>query len=93
MPDACKGGMGCINLYGGYFCLPQSAQIIITDRDEEPATTQPPPLHLAPLLAVPAHHGNRQTPSNQARLISAQCPIGFIADRFNYCTGNKQESR
>ncbi|XP_036960165.1 EGF-containing fibulin-like extracellular matrix protein 1 isoform X2 [Acanthopagrus latus] len=86
MPDACKGGMGCINLYGGYFCLPQSAQIIITDRDEEPATTQPPPLHLAPLLAVPAHHGNRQTPSNQARLISAQCPIGFIADRFNYCT-------
>uniref|UniRef100_A0A671R977 EGF-containing fibulin-like extracellular matrix protein 1 n=1 Tax=Sinocyclocheilus anshuiensis TaxID=1608454 RepID=A0A671R977_9TELE len=25
--DACKGGMKCINHYGGYLCLPQNAQI------------------------------------------------------------------
>lgn len=57
-----------------------------------PPPHNPPPLHLVPLLTVPAHHGNRQTASNQARRISAQCQVGFIADGFNYCTGNRQES-
>uniref|UniRef100_A0A672M1M4 EGF containing fibulin extracellular matrix protein 1 n=1 Tax=Sinocyclocheilus grahami TaxID=75366 RepID=A0A672M1M4_SINGR len=28
--DACKGGMKCINHYGGYLCLPQNAQIFKT---------------------------------------------------------------
>uniref|UniRef100_A0AAY4D8S0 EGF-like domain-containing protein n=1 Tax=Denticeps clupeoides TaxID=299321 RepID=A0AAY4D8S0_9TELE len=32
--DACKGGMKCINHYGGYLCLPQNAQIIVTNGDE-----------------------------------------------------------
>ncbi|XP_023257108.1 EGF-containing fibulin-like extracellular matrix protein 1 [Seriola lalandi dorsalis] len=39
LPGACKGGMGCINHYGGYFCLPQNAQIIISNGEEEPAPT------------------------------------------------------
>uniref|UniRef100_A0A8C1LPZ8 EGF-like domain-containing protein n=1 Tax=Cyprinus carpio TaxID=7962 RepID=A0A8C1LPZ8_CYPCA len=32
--DTCKGGMKCINHYGGYLCLPQNAQIFITNEDE-----------------------------------------------------------
>ncbi|XP_069036011.1 EGF-containing fibulin-like extracellular matrix protein 1 isoform X1 [Lepisosteus oculatus] len=31
--DACKGGMKCVNHYGGYLCLPKTAQIF----------TEPPP--------------------------------------------------
>ncbi|KAE8299888.1 EGF-containing fibulin-like extracellular matrix protein 2 Fibulin-4 [Larimichthys crocea] len=81
LPDACKGGMGCINHYGGYFCLPQNAQIIISNVGEEvTTTTQPPHPHF-----IPNNHGNYQTTNNQDRMISVQCPIGFTADEFNYC--------
>ncbi|KAI3352708.1 hypothetical protein L3Q82_020177 [Scortum barcoo] len=76
LPDACKGGMGCINHYGGYFCLPQNAQIIISNAQEE---ATPPPPHLI------HHHAAYPATSNQARLTSVHCPIGFIADDFNYC--------
>ncbi|XP_040892256.1 EGF-containing fibulin-like extracellular matrix protein 2 [Toxotes jaculatrix] len=87
LPDACKGGMSCINHYGGYFCLPQNAQIIINDGEEEPAppTTRPPPPRFIPLPAARGHHGNYQTTGNQARLMSVQCPIGFTTDEFNIC--------
>ncbi|XP_076583657.1 EGF-containing fibulin-like extracellular matrix protein 1 isoform X3 [Chaetodon auriga] len=98
LPDACKGGMSCINHYGGYFCLPQNAQIIISNGEEEPTTTtRPPPPHFIHLPAAPSHRGNHQTTSNQgsvrstdqvsgrARLTSVQCPIGFSPDEFNYC--------
>ncbi|KAM9363829.1 EGF-containing fibulin-like extracellular matrix protein 1 [Symphorus nematophorus] len=86
LPDACKGGMSCINHYGGYFCLPQNAQIIISNGDEEPAaTTRPPPPQLIPLPVLPSRRGNQQTAMSQARLPSVQCPIGFAADEFNFC--------
>uniref|UniRef100_A0A8C2XWU7 EGF-like domain-containing protein n=1 Tax=Capra hircus TaxID=9925 RepID=A0A8C2XWU7_CAPHI len=29
--DACKGGMKCVNHYGGYLCLPKTAQIIVNN--------------------------------------------------------------
>uniref|UniRef100_A0A671TGM4 EGF-like domain-containing protein n=1 Tax=Sparus aurata TaxID=8175 RepID=A0A671TGM4_SPAAU len=57
------------------------AHIIITDRDEEPATTQPPPLHLVPLLTVPAHHGNRQTASNQASIYKGGDELLSVSQR------------
>uniref|UniRef100_A0A3B4YM38 EGF-containing fibulin-like extracellular matrix protein 2 n=1 Tax=Seriola lalandi dorsalis TaxID=1841481 RepID=A0A3B4YM38_SERLL len=95
LPGACKGGMGCINHYGGYFCLPQNAQIIISNGEEEPApttTTRPPPPHFIPLPAAPSYGtanlaisqaGNQA--GNRARLTSVQCPVGFTADEFNFC--------
>lgn len=94
LPDACKGGMSCINHYGGYFCLPHNAQIIISNGDEELATTtRPLDSRLIPVHAVPGHRGNNQITSNQgsiqartqARLVSVRCPVGFTADEFNYC--------
>ncbi|XP_066552996.1 EGF-containing fibulin-like extracellular matrix protein 1 isoform X2 [Amia ocellicauda] len=36
--DACKGGMKCVNHFGGYLCLPRSAQIIV---DEPPRPERP----------------------------------------------------
>ncbi|XP_008299846.1 EGF-containing fibulin-like extracellular matrix protein 2 [Stegastes partitus] len=86
LPDACKGQMGCINHYGGYFCLPQNAQIIITNGDDQPAaTTRPPPPLLIPLLAGPSRRGNYQTTGNVARVTTVQCPAGFTADGFGFC--------
>lgn len=101
LPDACKGGMSCINHYGGYFCLPHNAQIIISNGDEELATTaRPIPSHRAPPHAVPSHRGNNQITSNQggiqvrnqARLVSVMCPVGFTADEFNYCRGERERA-
>uniref|UniRef100_A0A8C7H0B1 EGF containing fibulin extracellular matrix protein 1 n=1 Tax=Oncorhynchus kisutch TaxID=8019 RepID=A0A8C7H0B1_ONCKI len=52
VPDACKGGMRCINHFGGYFCLPQNAQIIVSNGDDEPTVAplveEQPPLAPAP---------------------------------------------
>lgn len=89
LPDACKGGMSCINHYGGYFCLPQNAQIIINNGDKEPTTTtaRAPPPHFIPLLAVPVPHSNYRINSNQGGLFTVQCPVGFTADEFNICRG------
>ncbi|XP_028264312.1 EGF-containing fibulin-like extracellular matrix protein 2 [Parambassis ranga] len=86
LPEACKGGMSCINHYGGYFCLPQNAQIIISNGEEDPTTTttHPPTLRLIPLPAEP-NHGNYQNTGNQAMLSTVQCPAGFTADGFNFC--------
>ncbi|PNJ79790.1 EFEMP1 isoform 8, partial [Pongo abelii] len=40
VPDACKGGMKCVNHYGGYLCLPKTAQIIVNN--EQPQQETPP---------------------------------------------------
>ncbi|KAK2817655.1 hypothetical protein Q5P01_025846 [Channa striata] len=86
LPDACKGGMSCINHYGGYFCLPQNAQIFISNGDQEPTTTtHAPPPNIIPLPARPNHSGNHQITSNQGRPNSIQCPTGFTADEYNFC--------
>uniref|UniRef100_A0A667XK29 EGF containing fibulin extracellular matrix protein 1 n=1 Tax=Myripristis murdjan TaxID=586833 RepID=A0A667XK29_9TELE len=41
--DACKGGMKCINHFGGYLCLPQNAQIYVSNGDEQPVPPDPVP--------------------------------------------------
>uniref|UniRef100_A0AAY4D999 EGF-like domain-containing protein n=1 Tax=Denticeps clupeoides TaxID=299321 RepID=A0AAY4D999_9TELE len=73
--DACKGGMKCINHYGGYLCLPQNAQIIVTNGDESetPAEPNPPP-------RTQPHH--RVVPGG-AR--PARCMPGFSLDEQNLC--------
>ncbi|KAI2642987.1 EGF-containing fibulin-like extracellular matrix protein 1 [Labeo rohita] len=39
--EACKGGMKCVNHFGGYLCLPHNARIIISNGEEEPTTAPP----------------------------------------------------
>ncbi|XP_061693811.1 EGF-containing fibulin-like extracellular matrix protein 1 isoform X2 [Syngnathoides biaculeatus] len=87
LDDACKGGMQCINHYGGYLCLPKSAIIVIT-KDGEEVTPQEPP---APVPAVPP--GQPQQPARVfpgARLphggrMTVRCSAGFAADEQNVC--------
>ncbi|XP_077622621.1 EGF-containing fibulin-like extracellular matrix protein 1 isoform X4 [Crocuta crocuta] len=38
VPDACKGGMKCVNHYGGYLCLPKTAQIIVNNEQPQHET-------------------------------------------------------
>ncbi|XP_056135900.1 EGF-containing fibulin-like extracellular matrix protein 2 isoform X2 [Lampris incognitus] len=79
--DACKGGMRCINHFGGYFCLPQNAQIIVNNGEAEPAATpvgeETPP---APPPGLPASLPDRST-----GLLPVRCAAGFVADELNYC--------
>uniref|UniRef100_H0UYV6 EGF-containing fibulin-like extracellular matrix protein 1 n=1 Tax=Cavia porcellus TaxID=10141 RepID=H0UYV6_CAVPO len=41
VPDACKGGMKCVNHYGGYLCLPKTAQIIVNNEQPQPQQETP----------------------------------------------------
>ncbi|XP_019715453.1 EGF-containing fibulin-like extracellular matrix protein 1 isoform X3 [Hippocampus comes] len=80
LDDACKGGMLCINNYGGYLCLPKSAHIFITKEGEEvppqeptAAPSQPQLLRLFPRRVT--HTG----------LTTVRCSAGFMADNQNIC--------
>ncbi|XP_038822227.1 EGF-containing fibulin-like extracellular matrix protein 1 [Salvelinus namaycush] len=84
VPDACKGGMRCINHFGGYFCLPQNAQIIVSNGDDEPTVAplveeQPP---LAPAPALPIQRVIQSSFQSQGTM---QCAAGFVVDELNYC--------
>ncbi|XP_048062009.1 EGF-containing fibulin-like extracellular matrix protein 1 isoform X1 [Megalobrama amblycephala] len=75
--DACKGGMKCINHYGGYLCLPQNAQIFVSNGDESSQPTDPVP-------QSPLNPTNPQTRSNH-RAGDTQCSPGFTRDEQNFC--------
>ncbi|XP_068615840.1 EGF-containing fibulin-like extracellular matrix protein 1 [Brachionichthys hirsutus] len=45
LDDACKGGMQCINHFGGYLCLPKSAVIYISKEGEQVPLRPPQPSH------------------------------------------------
>ncbi|XP_013986620.1 EGF-containing fibulin-like extracellular matrix protein 1 [Salmo salar] len=84
VPDACKGGMRCINHFGGYFCLPQNAQIIVSNGDDEPTVAplveeQPP---LAPAPGLPVQRVIQSSFQSQGTM---QCAAGFVVDELNYC--------
>uniref|UniRef100_A0A4W5LZI7 Si:ch73-173h19.3 n=1 Tax=Hucho hucho TaxID=62062 RepID=A0A4W5LZI7_9TELE len=89
VPDACKGGMRCINHFGGYFCLPQNAQIIVSNGDDEPTVAplveeQPP---LAPAPALPVRRVIQSSFQSQGTM---QCSAGFVMDELNYCHGKSK---
>uniref|UniRef100_A0A3Q2X4D2 EGF-containing fibulin-like extracellular matrix protein 1 n=1 Tax=Haplochromis burtoni TaxID=8153 RepID=A0A3Q2X4D2_HAPBU len=76
--DACKGGMQCINHFGGYLCLPKSAVIYISKDGEQV------PLPDNPVPAVPPDQP--QPPRGPSQ--SIRCPPGHAADEQNFCKGN-----
>uniref|UniRef100_A0A8C1UTB1 EGF-like domain-containing protein n=1 Tax=Cyprinus carpio TaxID=7962 RepID=A0A8C1UTB1_CYPCA len=86
--DTCKGGMKCINHYGGYLCLPQNAQIFITNGDESSQRTDPipqPPLN--PLNPTNPQTPQTRTQSNHRGVVAgaSHCLPGFTLDEQNYC--------
>ncbi|XP_051980473.1 EGF-containing fibulin-like extracellular matrix protein 1 [Xyrauchen texanus] len=88
VPGACKGGMKCINHFGGYLCLPHNAKIIVSNGEDEPTTA--PPVEPGtggvagegpPITAISS--GNY--PIYQRASHTVQCGVGFMPDSPNYC--------
>lgn len=87
LDDACKGGMQCINHFGGYLCLPKSAVIYISKDGEqvplpEPIPPVPPVPPSVPHLPRVLPGGRVSQPSRTIR-----CAPGFTADDQNLCRG------
>nr|XP_033793773.1 EGF-containing fibulin-like extracellular matrix protein 1 [Geotrypetes seraphini]XP_033793774.1 EGF-containing fibulin-like extracellular matrix protein 1 [Geotrypetes seraphini] len=83
VPDACKGGMKCVNHFGGYLCLPRSAQIIVNNRQEETSASE----------STSGRNGvvSRRNPADSDRVPSnpvqrMQCASGYEASDQNVCT-------
>ncbi|XP_033001010.1 EGF-containing fibulin-like extracellular matrix protein 1 isoform X3 [Lacerta agilis] len=72
--DACKGGMKCVNHFGGYLCLPRTAQIIVNNGQEQPA---PEP--------APAPNGRNGNAIARRTVPGIQCAAGFEASDHNVC--------
>ncbi|XP_053239660.1 EGF-containing fibulin-like extracellular matrix protein 1 isoform X3 [Podarcis raffonei] len=72
--DACKGGMKCVNHFGGYLCLPRTAQIIVNNGQEQPV---PEP--------VPVPNGRNGNAIARRTVPGIQCAAGFEASDHNVC--------
>ncbi|XP_014349329.1 EGF-containing fibulin-like extracellular matrix protein 1 [Latimeria chalumnae] len=80
--DACKGGMKCINHYGGYLCLPKNAIIIVNNGSHgfpTESTVVPPP---APTQLVPSPTRYPILPPPRR----TRCIVGFVPNEQNQCT-------
>uniref|UniRef100_A0AAV2JI88 NOTCH1 EGF-like calcium-binding domain-containing protein n=1 Tax=Knipowitschia caucasica TaxID=637954 RepID=A0AAV2JI88_KNICA len=90
LDDACKGGMQCINHFGGYLCLPKNAVIYISkEATDVVSEVGPPVVPVAPVQPQPPRvfPGGRGG-SQGTRTV--HCTPGFIADDQNLCRGNLQ---
>lgn len=93
LDDACKGGMQCINHFGGYLCLPKSAVIYISkDGEQVPLPGSDPPAPAVP--AVPAAPPSQPllpwSPGNTGvsqPSLTIRCTSGYTADEQNLCRG------
>lgn len=86
--EACKGGMKCVNHFGGYLCLPHNARIIISNGEDEPTT--PPPVErvdVQPGLS-PISRGDYSRVIHSSTH-TLQCGVGFMPDSQNYCRGEQ----
>ncbi|XP_051977305.1 EGF-containing fibulin-like extracellular matrix protein 1 [Xyrauchen texanus] len=83
--EACKGGMKCINHFGGYLCLPHNARIFVSNGEDEP-TTAPPVATGARGVALPVIPARSDySRVYQSSSHSIQCGVGFMPDSQNYC--------
>ncbi|KAM4599771.1 EGF-containing fibulin-like extracellular matrix protein 1 isoform 1-T1 [Fundulus diaphanus] len=85
LEDACKGGMQCVNHYGGYLCLPKSAIIYVTNEVDPPPSSEQVPQ--VPVIAPNQAHHNRHAGGHRGPQVSQtiRCPSGFSVDEQNNC--------
>lgn len=85
LDDACKGGMQCINHFGGYLCLPKSAVIYISkDGEQVPLPDSVPPVPPSQPHVPPVFSGGPRVPQPSRTI---RCAPGFTADEQNLCRG------
>ncbi|EMP26078.1 EGF-containing fibulin-like extracellular matrix protein 1 [Chelonia mydas] len=80
VPDACKGGMKCVNHYGGYLCLPRTAQIIVNNGREDTAAESTGGRNNV-IRRTPADP-HRPPPNPTHRI---QCATGYEQSEQNVC--------
>lgn len=86
--EACKGGMKCVNHFGGYLCLPQNAWIIVSNGEDEPTTAPPGDTGLKEVQpAIPAIPRIEYSRVIQSSSHTIQCAVGFMPDSQNHCRG------
>ncbi|XP_040285646.1 EGF-containing fibulin-like extracellular matrix protein 1 [Bufo bufo] len=88
MQEPCKGGMKCVNHYGGYLCLPRTAQILLNNGQEDTVITetsgsqqstgQNVPVERPSIPQDPAHN----LPSTVQLM---QCASGYELNAQNMC--------
>ncbi|XP_011601600.1 EGF-containing fibulin-like extracellular matrix protein 1 [Takifugu rubripes] len=82
--DACKGGMQCINHFGGYLCLPKNAIIYISQDSDQPTASDPvPPGTGVGTSQITRVFSSSETMSQASRHI--RCANGFTVDEQNLC--------
>ncbi|XP_075452333.1 EGF-containing fibulin-like extracellular matrix protein 1 [Ascaphus truei] len=85
--DACKGGMKCVNHYGGYLCLPRTAQILVNNGQEETQVSQPsesqPTNGQNAYVERPNPADTQRVPPNTLQRI--QCSAGYELTAQNMC--------
>lgn len=86
VPDACKGGMKCVNHYGGYLCLPRTAQIIVNEQDAATADSAGGRNSVIRRTPVDVQQG----PPNPTHQI--QCATGYEQSEHNVCQGKQVAS-
>lgn len=96
MQEPCKGGMKCVNHYGGYLCLPRTAQILVNNGQDDATSSQP---------SGPQQSGSQNTyvervnnPQEVPRVVPdtpqlMQCPSGYELNAQNVCQGKKKSFR
>ncbi|XP_042568097.1 EGF-containing fibulin-like extracellular matrix protein 1 [Cyprinus carpio] len=82
--EACKGGMKCVNHFGGYLCLPHNARIIISNGEDEP-TTAPPVERIDVQPGIPPISREDYSRVIHSSTHTLQCGVGFMSDSQNYC--------
>ncbi|XP_069464157.1 EGF-containing fibulin-like extracellular matrix protein 1 isoform X2 [Ambystoma mexicanum] len=81
--DACKGGMKCVNHFGGYLCLPRTAQIIVNNVQEQTPAPEPAPgRNVFVIRRNPADPPPRVPPNSPQRI---QCAAGYELTEQNMC--------
>lgn len=81
LEDACKGGMQCVNHFGGYLCLPKSAIIYVTNEVDPPPLPEQVPQ--VPVVSPNQGHPTRHAATQVRHTV--RCSAGFTADEQNIC--------
>uniref|UniRef100_A0A673GSL3 EGF-containing fibulin-like extracellular matrix protein 1 n=1 Tax=Sinocyclocheilus rhinocerous TaxID=307959 RepID=A0A673GSL3_9TELE len=105
LQEACKGGMKCVNHFGGYLCLPHNARIIISNGEDEP-TTPPTKLESSNTMSFCEFHSHSCFPDinecefsnyicqfqcvNQPGGYQCVCPDGYQLQGTRMCQGTLQ---
>ncbi|KAM4692773.1 EGF-containing fibulin-like extracellular matrix protein 1 isoform 2-T2 [Discoglossus pictus] len=89
VPEACKGGMKCVNHYGGYLCLPRTAQILLNNGEENTPVSQPSGSQQTTgqgdYVELPSHSEPQRVPSIPNTPQRLQCAAGYELTAQNMC--------